>query len=114
MAVCVALGVEVLMGVAGNYLDLTPAHIEAMVKTAIVLADLSVVELFLSSLQYYFQLSLSTLRDTLSRVFTDLPRNSQDIFGWGCRLRRCWPPPPCSSPSPSTASASSTTASLTA
>lgn len=39
-----------------------------MVKSGIVMADFSIIELFLISLEHYFELCLSTLKDILSLV----------------------------------------------
>lgn len=66
--VCIILGIEIIVGIASSWVNLSASEIESMIKTAIVLANLSVIELFLISLQNYFKLSLSTLHDTLTKV----------------------------------------------
>jgi len=48
--VCIILGIEIIVGMASNWVNLSAAEIESMIKTAIVLANLSVIELFLISL----------------------------------------------------------------
>lgn len=75
MAVCIILGIEIIVGIASGWVNLSGAQIEAMIKTAIVLANLSVIELFLISLENYFKLCLSTLHDTLTKV--NYPNNQK-------------------------------------
>lgn len=49
-----------------------------MVKSAIVLADFSIIEMFLVSLEHYFELCLSTLKDSLSKVTLIFCRENQE------------------------------------
>ena len=85
--VCIVLGIEIIVGITSNWVNLSATQIEAMVKTAIVLADLCVIELFLISLEYYFKLSLSALHDTLTKVPFRALRSNRSTSGWFCR--RC-------------------------
>jgi hypothetical protein len=75
--VCIVLGIEIIVGITSNWVNLSAMQIEAMIKTAIVLANLSIIELFLTSLEYYFRLSLSTLHDTLTKVPLSSARSSR-------------------------------------
>lgn len=68
LIVCSILGIEVIVGMTSNWENLSGAQIETLIKTALVLADMSIIELFLISLENYFKLSLSPLHDTLSKV----------------------------------------------
>ena len=76
MIVSAIIVIQIIVGISTGWENLSPSHIELLIKTAIVLADFSVVELFLISLQAYFKLYLSALNDSPSKV-TALPsRNS--------------------------------------
>ena len=69
-----------IVGVANSWENLSSDSIELMIKTGLVLADFALIELFLISLEHYFGLCLSTMKDKLSLVSHDLFRNSQDFF----------------------------------
>jgi hypothetical protein len=69
-----------IVGVANSWENLSSDSIELMIKTGLVLADFAIIELFLISLEHYFGLCLSTMKDKLSLVSHDLFRNSQDSF----------------------------------
>jgi len=80
-----------IVGVANSWENLSSDSIELMVKTGLVLADFAIIELFLISLEHYFGLCLSTLKDRLSHVkicikietFKNIFFGSKDLRG-GC------------------------------
>lgn len=68
LILCAVLAVEFIVGFTNNWTNLDSDSIELIVKTGIVLADFAVIELFLISLEHYFHLCLSTLKDAVSIV----------------------------------------------
>jgi len=82
LIICAVLTIEVIVGIANSWENLSSDNIELMIKTGLVLADFSVIELFLISLEHYFTLCLSTLKDRLSHVLIATIRNCQRGSRW--------------------------------
>jgi hypothetical protein len=62
---------------ASNWSNIEPSQVELFIKTAIVLADFSMIELFLVALETYLSHCLSVVTDAFSRVILKLVRNDQ-------------------------------------
>lgn len=62
------LVVQIIVGMANNWTNIEPAHVELFVKTALVLADLSIIELFLVALETYLSHCMFAVSDVFSRV----------------------------------------------
>jgi hypothetical protein len=75
LIICAVLIIEMIVGVAKNWENLDSDSIELMIKTGLVIADFTIIEMFLISLEHYFKLCLSTLKDRLSSVSQILHRN---------------------------------------
>lgn len=68
LIICIILGIEIIVGIGNNWSNLNASHVQLLIKTGLVLSDFSIVMLFVISLQHYFNLCLSTLKDRFQKV----------------------------------------------
>lgn len=50
IVICAILLIQIIAGIRNDWADLSPDHVEIMLKNAIALADMAVIELFLIGL----------------------------------------------------------------
>jgi len=61
LIICAILAVQFVAGFRNSWADLDPEYVENMIKTALALADFSIIQLFLIALEKYLILSLSAI-----------------------------------------------------
>lgn len=75
LILCSILIMEIIVGIANDWKDLKSEQIELIIKTGLILADFSIIELFLISLETYFVLCFSAITDVFSKVYLCRCRN---------------------------------------
>lgn len=68
LVLCAVLLVQVVVGMANDWDNIQPQQVELIIKAAIVLADLAIIELFLVALETYLSHCLSASSAGFSRV----------------------------------------------
>lgn len=77
LVLCSILIVQVIVGMASSWTNIEPSQVELFIKTAIVLADFCMIELFLMALETYLSHCLSVVTDAFSRVDIGLNRDDR-------------------------------------
>lgn len=79
LIVCAILAVQFVAGFRNSWADIDPQYVENMIKTALALADFSIIQLFVTALEKYLILSLSAISLTSSKVINVQYRCIQNI-----------------------------------
>lgn len=68
LILCLVLLVQIVVGMANQWTNIDPDQFELLIKTSLVLANFSVVELFLVALEIYLTHCFSAISDGLAKV----------------------------------------------
>ena len=89
LVLCAILVLRIIIGIPEEWKNLEGRFVEIIVKTAITLADFSIIVLFLVALEIYFALYFSIFTDPASKVTHPQPRNSPRCFPASLKQSRC-------------------------
>ena len=66
--ISIILTIKIIVGIADNWSSLYPSFIENLFLIACTFADLSIIEMFLISVEYYYLFSFSAINVENSKV----------------------------------------------
>jgi hypothetical protein len=68
LILCLILIIQIIVGMTNQWAEIDPDQFELLIKTGLVLANFSVIELFLVALEIYLTHCFSALSDIPTKV----------------------------------------------